>query len=244
MTTLDGSNAARYTLIYSGHNALSQHVISLGRRQVSRCAARARRAVCTRGNARFSARNALAARGRARWGKEKFSHRKRQRDRARHIASPWGTARSLPCARVRLSRRCSPGGLRTLQYSNMNRSRGQSTSTRTHTDAGRMMCSQVEARKPSRNGPTQGSCPWAQDSDADQFARGPPTSRGKRGGATSGPSVVIQAPRSGYKPQASGGTPWASDAPTEWAKPANGYGAGLNIGLQVLKSALYSDFIS
>jgi hypothetical protein len=105
------------------------------------------------------------------------------------------------------------------------------------------MCSQVEARKPSRNGPTKGSCPWAQDSDMDQFARGPPTSRGKRGGAPSGPSVVIQAPRSGYKPQASGGTPWASDTPTEWAKPANGYGAGLNIGLQVLKSSLYSDFV-
>ena len=173
---------------------------------------------------------------------------------ARRTASPRRTARSLPCARVRRPRRCSAGGRRTLQYSNMKphltwgfkrpaRSRGQSASSGTHADAGRLLCSQVEARKPSRNGPTKGSCPWAQDSDMDQFARGPPTSRGKRGGAPSGPSVVIQAPRSGYKPQASGGTPWASDTPTEWAKPANGYGAGLNIGLQVLKSSLYSDFV-
>jgi hypothetical protein len=34
-------------------------------------------------------------------------------------------------------------------------------------------------------------------------------------------------PRTSYKPQGTSGTPWASDDPTAWEKPANAYGAGL-----------------
>lgn len=83
-----------------------------------------------------------------------------------------------------------------------------------------------QVRKPSRSGRPQGCCPWAQDDDSNQFQRGPPSSRGARGvAANMGPNQGP--PRTSYKPQGSAGTPWASDDPTAWDKPANAYGAGL-----------------
>jgi hypothetical protein len=98
------------------HNALSQHVIPLGRRKVSRCAARARRGVCSRGMPALFLPPAMRGASRARThGRRKQARGgKRQRYRARRTASPRRTACSLPCAWVRRPRRCSPGGRRTL----------------------------------------------------------------------------------------------------------------------------------
>jgi hypothetical protein len=107
----------------------------------------------------------------------------------------------------------------------------QRAGARRATDVERLPCSQGDMpRKPSRGGPVQGGCPWAQDSDTDPFARGPPSSRGGRGGAKGYAGPPVQPPRTAYKPQGSGGAPWASDEPSVWEKPVNGYGAGLNIG--------------
>ena len=84
-----------------------------------------------------------------------------------------------------------------------------------------------DAPKPSRGGQARGTCPWAQDSDTNQFARGPPSSRGKRGDGYGGASAVAPT-RTSFKPQGSSSAPWAADEAPVWDKPMNAYGAGLN----------------
>ena len=88
------------------------------------------------------------------------------------------------------------------------------------------------ARKASRAGPRPGTsgggCPWAQDDDAGQFTRGPP-SRAKRGNQRAETAQATQAPRT-FKPAAQSGVPWATEDQSSWGQPANAIGAGLGCG--------------
>lgn len=88
------------------------------------------------------------------------------------------------------------------------------------------------ARKASRAGPRPGTsgggCPWAQDDDAGQFTRGPP-SRAKRGNQRAETAQATQAPRA-FKPAAQSDVPWATEDQSSWGQPANAIGAGLGCG--------------
>lgn len=88
------------------------------------------------------------------------------------------------------------------------------------------------ARKASRGGPRPGAsgggCPWAQDDDAGQFTRGPP-SRPRRGNQRAETAQATQAPRP-FKPVKQSGVPWATEDQSSWGQPANAIGAGLSSG--------------
>ena len=93
------------------------------------------------------------------------------------------------------------------------------------------VCRPDVPRKPSRAGarPAASSCPWAQDDDANMFARGPPSSNGLRGGrlGTKSSAVAYTNDRISYKPVANAGVPWAAGDEGAWEKPNNAYGAGI-----------------
>jgi len=83
----------------------------------------------------------------------------------------------------------------------------------------------------------QNECPWAQDTDAQQFKRGPP-SRDVRspGNPINHTGYGVEAPtRLSKKPsgKAIAGVPWAQDQEDSYSKPSNAIGAGLGAGLAI-----------
>uniref|UniRef100_A0A7S0EUV8 Uncharacterized protein n=1 Tax=Hanusia phi TaxID=3032 RepID=A0A7S0EUV8_9CRYP len=88
---------------------------------------------------------------------------------------------------------------------------------------------QVVVRRPnSKSG--AGGCPWAQDNDADEFKRGPPSNRGKRTGISGhSPQYETAGKPLANKSAAGQGPPWAATDADSWAPPANAYGAGVQL---------------
>mmetsp|Transcript_19954 Transcript_19954/g.66483 ORF Transcript_19954/g.66483 Transcript_19954/m.66483 type:complete len:221 (+) Transcript_19954:500-1162(+) len=86
---------------------------------------------------------------------------------------------------------------------------------------------QAVVRRPqSKSG--AGGCPWAQDDDADEFKRGPPSNRGKRTGIPNqSPQYEAAGKPLSMKPSGGQGPPWAATDADSWAPPSNAYGAGV-----------------